>query len=164
MRRARRAKASAHHAPTENRSADLPLDALLRGRLAVHRDGANAARARTVRHEPGVELPGSRGGEAEQQVELTLGDALRAVDALVGDDEMAVARRHPGEGALRGERVEELRGAGARTAPGRRAVVLEQHPARALLDARGDIESEPPRREVAPVGSAVAIARERARP
>src|SRR5215470_16261192 len=75
---------------TKNRGLDLPLHALLRGRGAVHRYGPHPAGTGAMCHEPGVEFTGLARGETEQQVELTLGESLRSIDALIGDDEMRV--------------------------------------------------------------------------
>ena len=71
--------------------------------------------------------------------------------------------RRPGKGALRGQLIEKLLDLRPRALPGRRSVVLEQHPARALLDARRDEQRQPPRREVLPVRGAAATGGEGAR-
>src|ERR1700689_2084129 len=107
-------------------------------------------------HEPGVELPGLAGGKTKQQVELALGEGLRTVDALIRDHKVRLIGGSPGEGALRGEAIEEGLHLYARTLPGCRSVVLEQHPARALLDARSHEQGQPPRGQIAPVSRSAA--------
>src|SRR5581483_1397940 len=73
----------------EDRGFDLPLDAVPRGGRPVHRDGANAAGARLMSDQPGIELAGFTGGEAEQEVELPFHDGLRAIHARIRHDKMA---------------------------------------------------------------------------
>src|SRR5258708_38579675 len=111
---------------------------MLRGRRAVHRHWADATRAGLVGHQPCVELAGFARGESEQQVELTLGDGLRSIDALVADDEMTLIGRSSDESPLIRELVEKTFRQRTGALPGRRTGVLEHHPARALLDAGCD--------------------------
>src|SRR5215469_11919098 len=94
--------------------------------------------------EPGVELAGFAGSEAEQQVEFALGERLRPIDPLIGDHEVRLLGGCAGEGALRSQLVEETLYLRLCALPGGWAIVLEQHPARALLDARGDEQRQAP--------------------
>ena len=127
---------------------------MLRGRGAIHRHGSHAACAGAMGHEPGVERARLARGESEQQVEFALRESLRPVDALIGDHEVALVGGGLGKRPLCGQGVEKACNLGPRALPGRGPVVLEQHPARALLDAGRDEQRESPRREILPVRSA----------
>src|SRR5207245_10300776 len=85
-----------------DRGFDLPLHTVLAGCRAVHRYRAHAATAWLVSHQPGVELAGLAGREAEQQIELPRCDGVRLIDALVADHEMTVPGGAAGEGAVCG--------------------------------------------------------------
>ena len=104
-----------------------------------------------MRHQPGVERAGLAGGEPEQQVEFAFGESLRPVDALIADDEMTVVIVGAGKGSLRRQGVQKGLDLGLGALPGRRSVMFQQHPARALLDAGRHEQREPPCREVPPV-------------
>ena len=119
----------------QNRSLDLPLDPVFGGRRAIDRHRANTAGARLVRDQPGVELAGLAGGKAEQQVELALGNQRRAVDTLVADDEITLIGGGADEGALLCEGFEKCFCQRLGSLPDGGAVVLENNPTRALLNA-----------------------------
>jgi len=110
-----------------------------------------------MRHQPGVERARLAGGEAEQQVEFAFGKSLRPVDPLIADDEMTLVVVG-GKGSLRRQGVEKGLDLGPARCPGRRSVMFQQHPARALLDAGRHEQREPSCREVPPVRGAAARA------
>src|ERR1700733_4904755 len=122
----------------QNRGLNLPLDPVFGSRRTIHRHRANPARARLVRDQPGVELTRLARGKTEQQVELALGNQRRAIDALVTDDEITLIGRGSDERALLRKRLEKCFCQRPRPFPGRRTVVFEDDPTRALLNAGGN--------------------------
>src|SRR6185437_3572126 len=86
---------------------DFPLDALAGGRLPIDADRAHAARSGVMGHEPGIKLAPAGGGEAEEEIETAVGDGIRAIDALVADDEIAIAGLGTDESALLRQHLEE---------------------------------------------------------
>src|SRR6185437_15468305 len=126
----------------QNGGFDFPLDTLAGGGQPVDADRAHAAARGVMGHQPGVELPRSARGEPEQQIDTAFGDGIRAVDALVADDEVPVAGTGARESALLRQHFEKRLDQRLRASPGCRAVLLEQHPARAALDARGNPQAQ----------------------
>src|SRR5207237_4363688 len=118
----RRRRRSVRGCP-QDRGLDLPLHAALAGCRAVHRYRAHAATAWLVSHQPGVELAGLAGREAEQQIELPRCDGVRLIDALVADHEMTVLGGAAGEGAVCGEVPEKLFRQLSRALPGLRTLL-----------------------------------------
>src|SRR6266550_2689925 len=88
-----------------------------------------------MRHQPGVECARLAAGEPEQQVEIAFSESLRPVDPLIAEDEVTLVGVGAGKGSLRRQGVQKRLGLGLGALPGRRPIMLEQHPARALLDA-----------------------------
>ena len=125
--------------------------------------GAHAARGWVMGDQPGIEFPRPAGREAEQQIDTPIGDGVRPIDTLVANDEVAILGIGARECALLRQHLEERLDQRACAGPGRGPVLLEQHPARAALDARGDPQTQAPGREILPVGKAAAARRERAR-
>src|SRR6266853_2047904 len=115
-----------------------------------------------MRHQPGVEYARRAAGEPEQQVEFAFGESLRPVDTLIADDEVTLVGVGAGKRALGRQGVEKALDLGLGALPGRRSVMFQQHPARALLDARRHEQRQSPCREVLPVADTAARA-ERAR-
>ncbi len=89
-------------------------------------------------HQPRVEFTRFTRRETVEQIALPRGDRLRPVDSLVADDEMALFRGSAREGAAFGQPVQKGLRLCLDLLPRRGGIWLEQHPARALLDARRD--------------------------
>src|SRR5581483_6069479 len=88
--------------------------------------------------------------DADQHLHLTLGDRARRVHALVANHEVALFGVRTSESTLLIEAVEEGFDLLARAVPGRIAVLVEQHPARAAFDARRDEERQTTRGQILP--------------
>ena len=106
--------------------------------------------------------PAPQRRDADEDVHDALFAVALAVHALVAEREPAVARIAARERAALLQRRHELAQLSRRTPPGGRLVGLEDHPARAALDAVDDEQREAPGRERAPVRSDRTRARERA--
>src|SRR5829696_489338 len=104
-----------------------------------------------MRHEESMEIAGLGDRETEQEFDLAGGQGVWLVYALVANGEIAFMRLAARECALLIQLLEKSPHLRLGSLPRRRVFGLEQQPARATLDARGDEQSETSRRKIFPV-------------
>src|SRR5580700_2954446 len=106
--------------------------------------------ARLLRHQESLKITRARVRKPEDKLEFSGCDLLAVVEALIADDEVVLLRVSPREGSFVLERFEKGYDFRAHSGPQTGSWLLEQHPARSLLDAAHHRQREAAPGQIAP--------------